>query len=120
MQFIDAVKSVYTNYFKFEGRARRSEYWWFALFYIVVAVVTLGVIGAVNETLGATLYGLFVLGSIIPAIAVQVRRLHDTGRSGWWVLIAFIPLIGAVVLIIFYISDSQPGPNPHGPNPKGL
>lgn len=119
MGFMDAVKSVYSNYVTFEGRARRSEYWWFALFYLIVAFVLMGVIGTISDTLGSVLYGLFVLGSLLPAIAVQVRRLHDTGKSGWWVLIGLIPLVGAIVLIIFYVGDSQPGSNQHGPNPKG-
>jgi uncharacterized membrane protein YhaH (DUF805 family) len=66
------------------------------------------------------LSGLFVLANILPALAVGVRRLHDTGRSGWWLLIALIPLVGVIVLIIFYVQDSQPGVNKYGPNPKGV
>lgn len=63
---------------------------------------------------------LFSLAIILPSIAVAVRRLHDTGKTGWWLLISFIPLVGAIVLIIFYVSDSQPGSNKYGVNPKGL
>lgn len=119
MGFLDAVKSVYTNYVNFQGRARRSEYWWWFLFYLIVVLVLAGGVSAISDTLGGALYAIFVLGSILPAIAVQVRRLHDTGRSGWWVLISLIPLVGFIVLLIFYASDSQPGENKYGPNPKG-
>ncbi|MEQ8406510.1 MAG: DUF805 domain-containing protein [Oceanicaulis sp.] len=117
---MDAVKSVYSNYVGFQGRARRSEYWWFALFYFIVAVALQLIAVGVNETMGGALYLLFLLGTILPGIAVQVRRLHDTGKSGWWVLLGLIPLIGVIVLIIFYVGDSQPGANKYGPNPKGV
>ena len=66
------------------------------------------------------LYLIFLLASIIPSIAVQVRRLHDTGRSGWWILLSFIPLVGPIVLIVFYVMDSEAGVNKYGPNPKGV
>lgn len=119
MNFMDAVKSVYSNYVNFQGRARRSEYWWWYLFYIVVYIVVL----VVDQTIfgqPAILTGLFVLANIIPAIAVGVRRLHDTGRSGWWLLIGLIPLVGAIVLIVFFVMDSEAGVNKYGPNPKGV
>lgn len=119
MNFIEAVKSVYSNYVNFQGRARRSEYWWWYLFYLIVYII-LAVIDSMIFGQPAVLAGLFALGSIIPAIAVGVRRLHDTGRSGWWLLIALIPLVGAIVLIVFYVMDSQPGVNKYGPNPKGI
>ena len=120
MGFMDAVKSVYSNYVNFQGRARRSEYWWFYLFYIIVAVVLQVLTATVSETLGGVLYLLFVLGTFLPMLAVAVRRLHDTGKSGWWILLALIPIVGAIVLIIFYVGDSQPGANKYGPNPKGV
>jgi uncharacterized membrane protein YhaH (DUF805 family) len=118
MNFMDAVKSVYSNYVGFHGRARRSEYWWWYLFYLIVY----GVLYAIDlSVIGfPALSGLFALASLLPGIAVGVRRLHDTGRSGWWLLIALIPLVGAIVLIIFFVMDSQPGVNKHGPNPKGV
>ena len=77
----------------------------------ILGLTTEGSIGLLGSV-----YGLVVL---LPTIAVSVRRLHDTGRSGWWLLIAFIPLIGVIVLIIFFVQDSQPGANQYGPNPKG-
>ncbi|MGY6661696.1 MAG: DUF805 domain-containing protein [Glycocaulis sp.] len=118
MNFMDAVKSVYSNYVGFHGRARRSEYWWFFLFYLIVY----GVLYTIDLSLIGypALSGIFALASILPSLAVAVRRLHDTGRSGWWILISLVPLVGFIVLIIFYVMDSQPGVNKHGPNPKGV
>ena len=119
MNVMDAVKSVYSNYVGFQGRARRSEYWWWYLFYIIAYIIVVMVDQAVFGE-PSILSGLFVLANILPALAVGVRRLHDTGRSGWWLLIALIPLVGVIVLIIFYVQDSQPGVNKYGPNPKGV
>lgn len=112
----------------FNGRARRSEYWLFFLFVFVVSIV-LNIIGGMvmggssdptNPFAGASLLGLiWALITLIPSLAVGVRRLHDTDRSGWWILIGLIPLVGAIVLIIFYVLDGTPGPNKFGPDPKG-
>ena len=114
--------TVLRKYAVFEGRARRREYWFFVLFYILISVVLAVVdrmLGTYDETYGMGALGaLFCLGLLIPSIAVGARRLHDTGRSGWWLLIGFIPLIGAIVLIVFFVLDSQPGTNAYGPNPK--
>lgn len=112
---------VLQKYAVFSGRARRSEYWYFTLFNIIISIV-LAVVDAVLGTGGQTgigvLGGLYSLAVLIPGIAVAVRRLHDTGRSGWWLLIAFIPLIGALVLLYFMVQDSEMGPNQYGPSPK--
>ncbi len=108
--------AVLKNYAGFSGRARRTEYWMFALInFIIVAV--LDVIGIVIKagTLLGGVYGLLVL---IPSLAVGIRRLHDTGRSGWWLLIGLIPLIGTIILIVFMATEGQPGDNEYGPNPK--
>jgi len=114
--------TVLRKYAVFAGRARRREYWFFVLFYILISVVLAvadRMLGLYNESYGmGTLGAIFCLGVLIPSIAVGVRRLHDTGRSGWWLLIGFIPLIGAIVLIVFFVLDSQPGTNAYGPNPK--
>jgi uncharacterized membrane protein YhaH (DUF805 family) len=125
MTFAEAVKSVYSNYARFDGRSRRSEYWYFALFVFVAYVVGAGLtkaLGSIAEILG-TLAGialvLFWLATLVPSIAVGIRRLHDTGRSGWWLLIGLIPIIGSIVLIVFYVQDSQPATNDYGPSPKG-
>lgn len=111
------------KYATFEGRARRKEYWFFILFN-VLAVVVLGIIDVVlgtssKETGLGLLSGLYLLAVLLPALAVTVRRLHDTDRSGWWILIEFIPLIGGLVLLIFTLLDSTPGSNRFGPSPKG-
>lgn len=112
------------KYAVFEGRSRRREYWWFALvnFLVAVALGTLDVaLGTYSAESDVGLFsGLYMLAVLVPGIAVTVRRLHDTNRSGWWVLIGFIPLVGAIVLIVFALLDSQPGANRYGPNPKGV
>ena len=113
--------TVLKKYAVFSGRARRSEYWYFALFNFLIAFVLglfdgmFGMVGDLGIGMLGLIYGLAV---IIPGIAVGVRRLHDTGRSGWWLLLAFIPFIGAIILIIFFVQDSQAGENEYGPNPK--
>ncbi|MFM9940543.1 MAG: DUF805 domain-containing protein [Hyphomicrobiaceae bacterium] len=136
MSFMDSIKTCFSKYFDFSGRARRSEFWWFMLLYLIVSIIPIVQIA--------------VLGMIIPIIAVTARRLHDTDRSGWWQLAPLVPmaigggilaaglstgdgtsaltivggivaLLGFVVgilLIVWYASDSQPGPNRFGPSPK--
>jgi uncharacterized membrane protein YhaH (DUF805 family) len=107
---------VLKQYVDFSGRAQRMEYWMFVLINFLIAV-GLSIIDAVIGL--GFLSPLYLLAVFLPSIAVGVRRLHDTGRSGWWLLMALLPLIGAIVLIIFFIQDSQPGANEYGPNPKG-
>ena len=119
--FIDCLTKKYAC---FSGRARRQEYWLFALFNIIAGII-IGVIAGVlvsvtKVTAFAFLGTIYNLAVLIPGFAVLFRRLHDTGRSGWWWLIAFIPIIGWIVLIVFCCLDSQPGENQYGPNPKGL
>lgn len=121
----DYLNVLRNHYADFRGRARRREYWMFTLVNAIIAFV-LGLIdGVMGLNLGdgsqpvgllGLIYSLVVL---VPGLAVSVRRLHDTGRSGWWLLIGLIPFVGAIVLLIFTVSDSQPGPNRWGPNPKG-
>jgi uncharacterized membrane protein YhaH (DUF805 family) len=110
------------KYATFSGRAQRAEYWYYVLFYILFSIAlgfVDGVMGLYDDEAGVGLLsGLFYLALLIPSLAVSVRRLHDTGRTGWWLLIGFIPLIGAIVLIVFTVQDSTPGPNQYGPNPK--
>jgi putative ABC transporter len=113
---------VLKNYATFSGRARRKEYWMFFLFNVLISL-GLGVLDVVAGTYSveyetgffSALYSLLVL---IPSIAVSVRRLHDTNRSGWWVVISLIPIIGVLVLFVFTCLDSQPGTNRFGVNPK--
>ena len=111
--YLDVIKNKYA---KFDGRARRKEYCMFFLFNILIAV-GLAIIEAIIGLPGI-LGGIYALAVLIPGIAVTVRRLHDTGRVGWWILIAFLPLIGLIVLLVFMVLDSQPGDNAYGPNPK--
>lgn len=106
---------VLKNYAVFDGRARRTEYWMFMLFNFFIVFV----LGLVEIVIGGTgLAGLYSMAVLIPGIAVSVRRLHDTGRSGWWLLIGFVPLVGAIVLLVFMVQDSQPGSNKFGASPK--
>lgn len=108
---------VLKKYAVFTGRAQRSEYWFFVLFNFIITFVLGFVEGLVGGPgIVSLIYSLAVL---IPSIAVSVRRLHDSDRTGWWLLIALIPLIGAIILIIFMVLESTPGQNRFGPNPKG-
>ena len=102
----------------FNGRARRQEYWMFVLFSFL-ASVALQIVDGILGTAGA-LAGIYGLAALIPSLAVTVRRLHDTDRSGWMILISLIPIVGAIVLLVFLCSDSKPGDNRFGANPKGL
>lgn len=104
------------KYADFSGRARRTEYWMFLLFNLVIAML-LGVVDYVLGTPGI-IGMIFALAILIPSIAVGVRRLHDTDRSGWWLLIAFIPIIGTIALLVFFLLDSNPGENRFGSSPK--
>jgi uncharacterized membrane protein YhaH (DUF805 family) len=114
---------AWKKFAQFEGRSRRKEYWMFALFNILIACVFYvpGLIFRENALgLGLlALYGIYSLASLIPSLAVAVRRLHDTGKSGWFLLLCFIPVIN-LVLLYFMCVDSSPGPNEYGPNPKGV
>lgn len=116
--------SVLRNYFAFQGRARRKEYWFFLLFnFIFLAILSVldNSTGTFNPDSGyGLLSGIYTLAVFIPSLAVSVRRLHDTSRSGWWLLISLIPLIGFIVLLIFMLQNSTPGQNQYGANPKGF
>ena len=111
--YVDVLK----NYAVFSGRARRKEYWMFVLFNAIVSLVLILLGSLLHFTFLETIYSLAVL---IPSLAVAFRRLHDTGRSGWWILICLIPLAGIIIFIVFMALDSQPGDNQYGQNPKGM
>ena len=121
---IEYFKLALSKYADFSGRSRRSEYWYFTLVNILISIalnVLTVVFSGISESLAmipSLLAIVISLGLLIPGIAVAVRRLHDTGRSGWWLLIALVPLIGAIVLLVFMVQDSEPGANKWGPNPK--
>ncbi len=109
-----------SRYAEFSGRSRRREYWFFALFnviiYLVLAVIDVAVLGS-SYGFGL-LSTIFNLAMIIPGLAVFVRRCHDTGHSGLWFFIGLVPLVGAIVLLVFMLMDSEPGTNRYGSNPK--
>jgi uncharacterized membrane protein YhaH (DUF805 family) len=109
--------AVLKNYAGFSGRARRKEYFMFLLFNFIAALVLAIIDNVVGTRMLAPIYGLAVL---LPTFALCFRRLHDTGRSAGWLFIALIPVIGQIVLLIFYVQDSEPGTNKYGPNPKEL
>ncbi|MDW4909821.1 DUF805 domain-containing protein [Streptomyces sp. ADMS] len=109
--FVEVLK----KYAVFSGRARRKEYWMFVLFASIIYVALLGIGYAIDMVwIGI----IFYLGILLPALGVTVRRLHDTGRSGWWVLFGLIPLAGPITLLVFYCLDGDQGENKYGHNPK--
>jgi uncharacterized membrane protein YhaH (DUF805 family) len=117
----DAVRSVLGQYANFSGRARRSEFWWFCLASFLASIVAsvIDVVVGSEVTSGAGIFEiLLLLALLIPTLAVGARRLHDTGRTGWWQLIAIVPLVGIIVLIVFWAQEGHPNPNQHGPSPK--
>ena len=113
---------VLKNYVGFSGRARRKEYWLFVLFNIIFAVVAMildNMLGLASKEYGyGPIYGLYALAVFLPGLAVSVRRLHDIGKSGWWLLIALIPIVGAIMLIIWDVREGERGDNRFGPDPK--
>ncbi|MFJ9260573.1 DUF805 domain-containing protein [Streptomyces bacillaris] len=112
---MDWYLAVLKNYAGFSGRARRKEFWMFALVSFVISIV-LSIIGSLIST--DILSYIYSLAILIPSLAVAVRRLHDTSRSGWWLLIGLVPLVGFIVLIVFFASEGKQEPNQHGANPK--
>ena len=133
MSFVVAVKHCLRNYVSFSGRARRSEFWWFALFAygagILLSIVDLSLFGEAttlvtdtsvsvsSETQFAPFTTIFMLAVFLPYISVSVRRLHDTDRTGWWYWIVLIPLIGAIVLIVWFATKGTSGQNRYGEDP---
>lgn len=127
MTFMESVSTVLTKkYATFEGRASRSELWWFFLFNLLVQialqVLAIALAGSGDQTMaliGGVPILIYVLAVLIPSLAVSVRRLHDTDRSGWWLLISFVPIVGFIVLLVFYCQRGTDGPNRFGPDPLG-
>lgn len=118
MTFQDAVRTCFQKYVTIEGRARRSEYWYFVLFSIIVSLV----LGLVDGSLGFTgefqpLSSLFGLAILLPSITVSIRRLHDRDMSGWWFLLVLVPLIGTLILIVIFVMRGTDGKNRFGPDP---
>ena len=118
MNFKTAVKTCLgVKYFDFKGRAIRSEYWYFLLFYCIVYFVLTLIASFISPTLGNILSVIIWLAFLFPWFGVCVRRLHDVNRCGWWLLIGLIPLVGGLVLLLWFISRGTVGPNKYGPDP---
>ena len=127
MNFTAAIRSFWSRFADFKGRSRRSEYWYVQLFLVVTNLAVAGIDlalmdGDVDRFIangGGGIVGLiWIFATIVPALAVLIRRLHDTGKTGWWALVGFIPLVGAIVLLVFTVTDSSPGENKYGTSPK--
>ena len=114
MSFTEAISDALSKYATFRGRSSRSAYWWFYLFNILILIAALLVDLALSTS--GVIYGLVGLGLLLPNLAVAARRLHDSGHSGWWWLIALLPIIGAIVLLVFTLQGSEP-PNQWGNGP---
>jgi uncharacterized membrane protein YhaH (DUF805 family) len=111
MNFVDSIKLGFSNYVNFTGRACRSEYWYWILFAVIGAIVA----RIIDYVIGApVVYTIFGLAVLLPNIAIGVRRLHDTDRSGWWLFLSFIPLVGAIILIVWFCTKGTDGPNRFG------
>ena len=110
--YLDVLK----KYAVFNGRSRRKEYWMFFLINIIIAIV----LGFIEGIMGGPgiISSLYSLAVLLPEIGVSIRRLHDTNRSGWWLFICLVPIIGVIILIVYMVQDSQPGENQYGQNPK--
>jgi uncharacterized membrane protein YhaH (DUF805 family) len=113
--FAEAVRSGFDHYAKFDGRASRPAFWWWFLFGLLVGIGA-SIIDAIIGSFGVV-SGLAALALLLPNLSVAIRRLHDTDHTGWWVLIGLIPIIGFIVLLIFYLRQSDPSVNQYGPPP---
>jgi uncharacterized membrane protein YhaH (DUF805 family) len=113
----EAISTCFSKYVDFQGRAARPEYWYWVLFIVVVAII-LQVLGAIilgsQSGAGGILAGLFYLATLLPGLGVSVRRLHDTDRSGWFLLLGFIPIIGGLILLYFMVQPGTVGSNRFG------
>ncbi|MGI5186751.1 DUF805 domain-containing protein [Promicromonospora sp. CA-289599] len=144
MSFIESIKTVLSKYAVFNGRARRSEFWWYYLAYFIVltvlyvALIVPGLTAFTSATMEAAVVGttppamptslaigqlitsLVALALLLPTIGVSVRRLHDTDRSGFWYFLHLVPLVGTIILLVWQAGAGTPGPNQYGPDPKAL
>jgi uncharacterized membrane protein YhaH (DUF805 family) len=118
MNFVQAISSVLRNYVGFSGRAARSEYWFWILFVVIVSICLSILDQAVFSDMAAQpLTSIFSLATFLPSLAVAVRRLHDLDRTGWWVLMSLVPLIGWILLLVWFCTQGTPGVNRFGPDP---
>ncbi len=112
MNFLESIQTCYKKFFDFSGRASKSEYWWFQLFNIIIYALSL-----IFQSDLALLFSILIIVNLIPIYAVGVRRIHDSNKSGWFVLLSLIPIIGLYVLVLL-IQDGTKGKNRFGPKPK--
>ena len=120
VSFGDAVKRALTvNYCNFEGRSSRSEFWWFYLFNVIISTVFQFLLGMTdNSNLIMILFSLVGLALLLPGLGLAVRRLHDIGKSGWWIFINLIPIAGWIIFIVWMAKESEMTPNQYGPVPN--
>ncbi|MFE3025993.1 DUF805 domain-containing protein [Nocardia tengchongensis] len=121
MGFGAALKSALTQYVSFSGRARRSEFWWFTLFYygLLFGAAMFGrALSGAGGSLVSILFPIVLFSLFLPSVSVRVRRLHDAGYSGWCLMVALLPVVGGLILLVFSLQDGIPGPNQYGPDPK--
>jgi uncharacterized membrane protein YhaH (DUF805 family) len=114
--YIEAWK----KYSVFGGRAGRQEYWYFVLFHVLVYILLSIIAGIIGGRIGGGLLSLYTIAVSIPGLAATVRRLHDTNRSGWWILISLVPFVGAIVLLVFLAQESHAIENQYGPSPQAV
>lgn len=115
--YTNALKNKYAM---FSGRATRSEYWYFVLFNFLISIAIGIVSGIFGKNVNDLVSGLYSLAMLVPSLAVSSRRLHDTGRSAWWLLLGLVPIVGWIVLLVFLVTDTTPSDNKYGSNPKGM
>lgn len=120
MSMREALESAAkTNVFNYSGRASRSEYWWYVLFYyIIIIAFGIAIMGDEHSAMADITLGVVCLTMFVPFLSLTVRRLHDIGKSAWWLLVAFVPYVGAIILLIFTLMPSENHPNQYGPVPN--
>lgn len=120
MLFMNYYLLVLKKYADFSGRSQRAELWYFFLFNLIVSLA-IGLLSfIIGDRISGVLRALYSLAVFVPGLAVNFRRLHDIGKSGWWLMLFFIPLVGPIWLLVLMVQDSVPGDNKYGPNPKGV
>jgi len=119
MTFFEAISSGFRNYVGFSGRASRSELWYWILFFVLVSIVTANIDLGILSSKSGPITSIWSLVTLLPSLAIGVRRLHDTDRRGWWWLLVYIPLVGIIVLIVFWCFEGTRGSNRFGPDPLG-
>ena len=121
MLWLNYYFDAFRNYLNFFGRATRKEYWIFTLFYYIFYFAIFIVLGQVlSGMMVSAISIIYILVSFLPVLAISIRRLHDIGKSGWWLLLILLPIIGWIILFIFSVMPSEPGVNRHGPNKYGF